>query len=176
MKKYKTNIKDLFFLKSTRFNDKRGFLRELVKEKCGNQFVDCLQGVSKSFWYNWPQYWFVETWGDDSVLIERLPVWYKILWYRVSANYHWLLIFSGVAAVTISSKKKPRNLFNVVGLLLIPSYIFAVCILGNRYDWYEGGRLKFFLEPTFFVLIATQMYMAKESISFLYSKLSNRQK
>ena len=33
MKKYKTNIKDLFFLKSTRFNDKRGFLRELVKEK-----------------------------------------------------------------------------------------------------------------------------------------------
>lgn len=33
MRKYKTNIKDLFFLKSTRFNDKRGFLRELVKEK-----------------------------------------------------------------------------------------------------------------------------------------------
>ena len=37
MKKYKTKIKDLYIFKGKRFNDKRGYLRELVLERSINK-------------------------------------------------------------------------------------------------------------------------------------------
>ena len=37
MKKYKTKIKDLYIFKGKRYNDKRGYLRELVQERLINK-------------------------------------------------------------------------------------------------------------------------------------------
>ena len=37
------------------------------------------------------------------------------------------------------------------------SYIFLILLLSNRYHWAEAERLKFFLEPTIFVFIVTQL-------------------
>ena len=45
-----------------------------------------------------------------------------------------------------------------LALLLVASFIFATCMLANRYDWVEANRLKYFLDPLFFLFVATSSY------------------
>jgi MFS family permease len=41
-------------------------------------------------------------------------------------------------------------------------YVFTLANLANRFEWVESERLKFFIEPTFFIFLAFQFYRFKE--------------
>ena len=148
---------------------------EIVKEQCENNLLLCLKGPLKSLRQNIPEYWFVESWGD-SVLIAALPIKYKKMWYRINVRYLWFLLFAGGWALYKIVKNGRNDIIRLSGLVLIPAYIFSLCILANRFDWYEGGRLKYLLEPTYFVFILVQAYWVTKSIGpalldFLRSRL-----
>ena len=53
----------------------------------------------------------------------------------------------------------------MVGVSIIPLYVFAVTMLGNSYDAFEGGRLKFLLEPVIFIFIVVQAFAG---VRYLY--------
>jgi hypothetical protein len=59
-------------------------------------------------------------------------------------------------ARTSKLSSSSTGLWRGSGLLIVVAYVFGVSLLGNRSEWYEGNRLKFFLEPTFFVFILSQ--------------------
>ena len=130
---------------------------EIVKNRCANDFIFCLKGPFKSLRQNFSEYWFVESWGD-SVLISALPEEYEKFWYRINVRYFWFLVLAVGCVIFNIRAKKQKEILRLCGLSLIPCYILSVCILGNRYDWYEGGRLKYLLEPTYFVFISVQAY------------------
>ena len=131
---------------------------EIALEKCVSSGVSCLTALWKSLRQNWSEYWHVEGWGN-SVLVDRLPDWYKRAYFRLSTRYVWFLVFAAalfLIAHKISRKSEWRK---ILGLILVPGFVFGVCIFGNRFDWYEGGRMKFFLEPVYVVFVSSQIYL-----------------
>ena len=86
--------------------------------------------------------------------------WTKV-YYRISNNYFWLIILSCVIFLITSANRSIRpNMLPIIGKILVPLYVFGISLLGNSFDAYEGGRLKFMLEPTIFVFIFVQICSA----------------
>jgi hypothetical protein len=54
--------------------------------------------------------------------------------------------------------------------LVVPAFVFATTMLANRYDWVEANRLKFFLEPMFFLFVATCGYNLVEAACFRFTR------
>jgi len=134
---------------------------EIAKEKCVSDRTFCLAALWTSLRQNWPEYWYVEGWGN-SVLTDRLPGWYKRSYFRLVTRYLWFLLLSisiFVILRSVQNKSGRPGWLKIFGLTLVPGFILGVCIFGNRFDWYEGGRMKFFLEPVYLVLIASQIYL-----------------
>ena len=75
-------------------------------------------------------------------------------------NYPKILLVLFIVALVSDRLLEKQNLLRVCGLCVIPGYILVISLLGNRYDWYEGGRLKFILEPTIFVFCSVYVYRA----------------
>ena len=54
--------------------------------------------------------------------------------------------------------------------LIIPAFVFATSMLANRYEWVENDRLKFFLDPLFFLFIATCAYNLVKAACFRFTR------
>ena len=131
----------------------------IAKSQCASSMQVCVSALWKSFRQNWPEYWYVEGWGAS--VVDNLPDWYKINYFRLSTRYLWFLGLATFLFLLLQSTrlKKKDQFYKCVGLILVPGFIFGICIFGNRFDWYEGGRMKFFLEPVYFVFISSQIYL-----------------
>tara|TARA_Y100001934_G_scaffold281512_1_gene391477 strand:- start:554 stop:1972 length:1419 start_codon:yes stop_codon:yes gene_type:complete len=133
----------------------------LAKETCAENSKYCFLAIWRSLRQNWSEYWHVEGWSN-SILIDRLPDWYTKAYYRVSTRYVWFLILGAICFMVVRiyiRDHKKQYWWQVLGVILVPGFIFGICIFGNRFDWYEGGRLKFFLEPVYFVFVSSQIYL-----------------
>ena len=131
----------------------------IAREYCEKEPYSCVGGVWRSFLTNWPEYWRVESW-TKSVLTDAYPEWLKKQYYRVSTRAEFLLIIAGICFFVLARRSKWtwRWWIRSMALVLVPGFLFGICILGNRFDWYEGGRMRFFLEPVFFVFVVSQLY------------------
>ena len=54
----------------------------------------------------------------------------------------------------------------IIGVSLVPMYVFVITLVGNNYDAFEGGRLKFLLEPPIYILIVVQAFFGLKYMYF----------
>jgi hypothetical protein len=118
---------------------------------------------------NYQGFWAPSSRYKPNVMVDALP-WrggYDALFSHTSYKAFLLI---GALAWLWTSREKWRH-FNrraiedtlkqlgpALRLLAVVSFIFATCLLANRYDWVENDRLKFFLDPLFFLFGATCPY------------------
>ena len=57
-----------------------------------------------------------------------------------------------------------------LSLILFALFIFSTSVMANIYEWVESERLKFFLEPMFFVFIGTKIYWAIRRACYLFTR------
>ena len=135
----------------------------IANEKCGTDPIYCMKSVWRSVHRNWPDYW-TETFGfDTNVLVDRIP--WKIFYYRIASRYQFLF-FPALVITLILIWKKKKHYRRWIGVSTVPAYVLGISLLGNRFNWYEGQRLKFFLEPTLFVFLVVQGYMFAKGLIF----------
>ncbi len=130
---------------------------QIAKDKCRAEPLYCLSGLFRSIQTNWPQYW-IETWPHENTLVANLP--WTSYFYRGVHHYRLELLCAFLIFSIHTFRRTLPHLVSVLGKSLVPLYVFGICILGNWFDWYEGGRFKFFLEPSFFVFIVVQCFVA----------------
>lgn len=90
---------------------------------------------------------------QENAIVDRLP-WRDLLDWLFSGRR---LILMTLVAGALSIWQSRRRWRATLGLLLPALYVFVACVLGERG---ENMRFKFFLEPSLYVLVATQGYRA----------------
>ena len=128
---------------------------KVANEFCVEDIHRCLNRIRKSLRQNWSEYW-VESWDSSNTIVQS-AFWTKY-YYRVVHNYREILLLLLVVALVSDRLLEKRKLLKVCGLCVVPGYILTISLLGNRYDWYEGGRLKYILEPGIFVFCSVYIY------------------
>ncbi len=103
------------------------------------------------------------------VLVDRLP-WRKVHDRVFSGTILFALVMSSATVWLMRRRHDPAAWPEWVlpaAALLIPwLYGFAtIGLVGNRYEWVESQRLKFFLEPVTWVFIMSQYSLITASIS-----------
>jgi len=130
---------------------------KVANEFCVEDIHRCLNRIAKSLSQNWSEYW-VESWDSRNAIVQS-AFWPKY-YYRVVHNYREILLLLFIVALVSDRLLEKQNIVRVCGLCVIPGYILVISLLGNRYDWYEGGRLKYILEPGIFVFCSVYSYRA----------------
>jgi hypothetical protein len=132
--------------------------------------IESLQGLIRSLWYNFKLYWTATSIYNVNHLVERLP-WRKAYEWVFSHSKLVLLLFVSFSIwLVLLINHRPIPLRQSIGFALPVLYILAVSYMCNRLDWSEANRLKFFLEPSFFVFISTQF-----TLLFKWVKVSRLQ-
>jgi len=138
----------------------------IAKEQCRTDFGYCVKSLLRSVTQNFPEYW-VETWDRSNPVVADdggLP-WIKA-YVRVAHNYPFLIVCAGVVLIIrLTSTRKLSHARKAFSVSIVPLYVFSVTLLGNTYDAFEGGRLKFLLEPAIFIFIVIQVFHAVRYIS-----------
>ena len=138
----------------------------IAKEQCAKRIRYCVNSLFRSFRQNFPEYW-VESWDRrNPVVSDEHGIPWSSLYYKIVHNYPWLILASLlVLSITLVSRWPQTNLTPIVGLSIVPLYVFAITLTGNIYDAFEGGRLKFLLEPVIFTFIFVQGVL---SVRYIY--------
>lgn len=142
--------------------------KRILKRYCSENPGYCLKSLWRSVKQNFPEYW-VESWQrGNPVTKDREGVPWLSAYERVSRNFPWFvgaaIIIFGIT-VLASWRRFPSpstqdltNLARIIGMAIVPGYVFSITLVGSVYDGFEGGRLRFLLEPTLFVFVVTQGY------------------
>jgi len=84
---------------------------------------------------------------------------------RIVRNYPWLILGAVVILLTSCVWSLERNKITSNSWRSDnAAYVFSITLLGNNYDAFEGGRLKFLLEPAIYVFIVVQVFYALRCI------------
>ena len=151
----------------------------ILKRYCASNLGYCAESLWRSVKQNFPQYW-VESWESNNPVTASIP--WKLTYYRLAHNYPWLIFFAVVVVATTTASRwratpnsggrnlsKITPILRIIGVMVIPMYIFGVTLIGSVYDGFEGGRLKFLLEPTLYTFIVVQAFLSVKYI-FVGSK------
>ena len=65
-----------------------------------------------------------------------------------------------ILVTVVSGRWRETEKLRILGVAVMPAYVFSITLLGNNYDAFEGGRLKFLLEPVIYVFIIVQVFYA----------------
>ena len=146
----------------------------IAKEQCAKHTRYCINSLIRSFRQNFPEYW-VESWDRrNPVVSDENGIPWTNLYFKIAHNYPWLIFASFlVLTITLVSRWPQTNLMPIIGLSIIPLYVFTITLTGNIYDAFEGVRLKFLLEPVIFTFIFVQGVL---SVRFIYLGSRGRQK
>ncbi len=122
-----------------------------------------MRNIAKSFLMNFKDYMRPSSryTSTDHAIVDRLP-WRKHYDFVFSGLplAFGLLFFTGKWLVSFVNRKIICAQFiEITGRIMPIGYIFLITTLSNRYDWTEAVRLKFFLEPVFFIFVASQIYI-----------------
>jgi hypothetical protein len=134
---------------------------ELTSRHCRMHFDECAKNVAKSLSQNVNNYWRASALHTPNGLTDNL-FWASAPNWLLSGLRYQLLVAIAVASSLASSTMRwittrragrPRlDDFAFQLSLAIPvALIVATTLLANRGRWIEADRLKFFLEPLFFV-------------------------
>jgi hypothetical protein len=143
----------------------------IAKQQCTNNFLYCVESLWRSAKQNFPEYW-VETWNRRNPVVsdERGIPWTGV-YFRIAHNYPWLIFGAVVVLITtVVGRWKRTRIMPIIAVSMVPLYIFLVTLVfGSTYDAFEGGRLKFLLEPSIYIFIFVQAYLGVKYI-YLGSK------
>jgi len=129
-------------------------------------FNKCIQRIIRSFRYNFSNYWSPSGCKTGNVITDNLPWSFLYNWVFSGARFIFLLIISGLIWVCFSISSGKKNTAKVIGLLLVLSYVFVISNLCNRLLWTEAYRIKFFLEPVYFVFVFSQIFLAIRALIY----------
>ena len=143
----------------------------IAEQRCSNNFMYCAESLWRSVKQNFPEYW-VETWDRRNPVVsdDRGIPWIGF-YYRIVSNYPWLILGALLVLVTtVTSQWKRTSIMPIIGVSIVPLYVFVITLVaGNTYDSFEGGRLKFLLEPIIYIFLFVQAYLGVKYI-YLGSK------
>lgn len=129
-------------------------------------FNKCIQGLIRSFRYNFSDYWSPSGCKTGNVITDNLPWSFLYNWVFSGTRFIVLLIISGLIWIYFSISSGKKNTAKVIGLLLVLSYIFVISNLCNRLLWTEAYRIKFFLEPVYFIFVFSQIILAVRALIY----------
>ena len=133
----------------------------IAKQVCFDNLGSCIGSLWRSLLQNYPEYW-VETWDRRNPMVSDdagIP-WMGISG-RIVHNYPWFILGAVVILLTVvTGRWRETEKLPILGVAVMPAYVFSITLLGNNYDAFEGGRLKFLLEPAIYVFIVVQVFYA----------------
>jgi len=129
-------------------------------------FNKCIQRIIRSFRYNFSNYWSPSGCKTGNVITVNLPWSFLYNWVFSGTRFIFLVITSGLIWVCFSISSGKKNTAKVIGLLLVLSYVFVISNLCNRLLWTEAYRIKFFLEPVYFVFVFSQIFLAIRALIY----------
>ncbi len=129
-------------------------------------FIKCIKEIFQSFRYNFSNYWYPSVYGTENVITGNLPWTFLYNWVFSGTRFIFLLLISGLIWVCFSKSSIKKNTAKVIGLLLVLSYIFVISNLCNRLFWTEAYRIKFFLEPVYFIFVFSQIFLAIRALIY----------
>ncbi len=154
---------------------------KLSAQQWATQRSRCLEGVARSLKQNHQSFWSPSSRYWTNVLVDALP-WRDAYDWVFSGRQYGLFLLVGVLAWLASWParwrrlgRRPKVALEILsrdlGSLVVPSFVFATCMLANRYEWVENNRLKFFLDPLFFLFVTTSVYNLLKAICFRFIRL-----
>ena len=156
-----------------RFNTELGAVDNLVygklsAQRWATQPSRCIKGLLRSIDQNYRIFWEPSSRYMPNAMVDALPWRGAYDWLFGGARYRWLLYIGALAWIAgwpvkwRNPDRRPKAILIQLGRelawVIVPSFIFATCMLANRYGWVENNRLKFFLDPLFFLFVATCLY------------------
>jgi hypothetical protein len=148
----------------------------ITKEQCSKNIHSCITSLWRSVRQNYPEYW-VEGWDRQNPMFspEGGVPWENFAG-RLTYKYPWLIATALLVVVVVEvSRRNWVRFWPLIGLSLVPLYVFGITLMGNNYDAFEGGRLKFLLEPTIYIFIYVQFVLALKFIYSRFRKLNIKQ-
>jgi len=143
---------------------------KVFKERLASHPVESLQGMARSFSICVQRYWsasFESTGAWNHLIVSSLPAFWKSFYKFLLAGYG-LIVLLFLAAMLLLYAKATEHLLErdwkkLLGFAMPVVFIFLLCNLSNRLngrdlDFTDPDRFKFFLEPFFFIFIASQIY------------------
>jgi hypothetical protein len=140
----------------------------------------CIEGLWRSFKQNYESFWAPSSRYKPNVMVDALPWRRAYDWLFSGARYRWLLYLGALAWIVClparwqGADRRPKAVLMHLGRelawLIIPAFVFATSMLANRYEWVENDRLKFFLDPLFFLFVATCAYNLVKAACFRFTR------
>jgi hypothetical protein len=141
---------------------------KLTYRHCKEHFDGCTKALMISLSQNVRNYWKPSATFSRNGLTDNL-FWSKAFnWVFSGSSYQAILAFGAVAWALWSVNRWParrggkppivREVGQSLSLLIPAAFIFSATMLANRGPWIEADRLKFMLEPVFFVFCAGSFY------------------
>ncbi len=127
-------------------------------------YKKCVQEIIRSFRFNFSNYWLPSGGNMANVFTDKLPWLLLYQWVFSGSRFICLIVFSSLFWCCSSGNLRKENMTKVFGFLLVLGYIFLISNLCNRLWWTEAFRIKFFLEPVYFVFIFSQIYIATKTL------------
>jgi hypothetical protein len=127
-------------------------------------YKKCILEIMRSFRFNFSNYWLPSGGNMANVITDKLPWLFLYQWVFSGRRFICLIVVSGLFWCCTRGNLRKKNLIKVFGFILVLGYIFVISNLCNRLWWTEAYRIKFFLEPGFFVFIFSQIYIATKTL------------
>ncbi len=131
-------------------------------------------GLWRSLKQDFRVFWQPTTSYTPNLLIDRLPWKPAFMAVFSDSSYITIMALAGVAWALQWREKlrrlrpEPGQLLQQIGFELsifgFALFVYATSTLCNRYEWVEAQRLKFILEPMFFVFFGSQLYWAARRV------------
>lgn len=110
--------------------------------------------------YNPYHFWRPSFHFTENRLSQDLP-WWNLYSFVFSDMKLPAMLFLSVGFLLFLQRKELSTLrawVRLLALVAMPCFTIAVCHLANRLHWSESNRLKFFVEPLFYVVIFRAFY------------------
>jgi hypothetical protein len=159
------------------YNNQKNYEDNLIYESLARGFVrsnplESGRRLWRSIGYNFKAYWRPSHTGMSSNIIGANLPWTREYDF-VFSRYGFLFLISSSLVIWLMRMTvrgwTSKDGLNTAAIGLVTGYILAVCWLCNRLEWTEAMRLKFLLEPVYFVFIAYQtraLFLALKSRRF----------
>ncbi len=154
------------------FNNEKTYLDYVGHSRvCARWILDhpteALEGLGRSYELNSGLYWRPSATYTQNSLMDWLP-WFSAYNTVFSGlSFVGLILLSLVSGALLGFLGDGRRLrsWSLMGFVPPLFYVFAITSLCNRLGWTDAIRMKFFLEPVFFVLIMSQAYATAEYLA-----------
>ncbi len=133
----------------------------LANAKMRSDPAGMLSAVFRSLIYDLQRYWKPSAQYTNNIVVDRLiwaPAYNAVFSGWVFIGLLLLSVWLGCSKGVVGERGILLSGRKTVGMMIVIGYIFLLSNLNNRNGWTEADRLKFILEPWFYVLILSCLY------------------